>query len=578
MGKGFNLGASGKIRIELMKLFLITLIGFAFGQGPQCGRQIYPMTPGLLSKVLSGEYKSEWDAPADTSDLEPVPDYDEVMIWDNRRRRDDSQEFNPYDGEVGNFEHPDFFEKISGGFGGDRTSEDEEEYTGSPIARIVGGAVAKPYSYPWMVRVRACSGYACTRMCGGTLVSDRAVVTASHCIPPYAQSGIITAGAHEYYNARAQNFTIQSIHQHPGWNKSTRINDIAVIILEEPVKFSNKIQPACLPNKNHCFAPGTACVATGWGYIREGGPRSSLLREVPVRIMDSEHCNSAEYYNGRIKDGMLCAGYNEGQRDACTGDSGGPLVCPLENGRWVLAGATSWGVGCARYQRPGVYSNVAEFSDWIGSIINQYPDVVGNCKVNGNGYGYGGDWSWTGQMPAKKPQSQLFFSTGQSFGSEQPAQQAQAAPSKPVVVVKPTEAPKPFFPGGTPAAVDPFAAAAASEGEKGANPCNGLSGKALKKCKKKSGGSKKKKEKKQKAPKPPKPTKVKKVKNKKNKNKTFDFDELEGMSKKEKKEYKKSQKNKLNELEEVRGDDYSTFDSVDDSDEDNTMFGGWDYV
>ena len=29
------------------------------------------MTPGLLSKVLSGEYKSEWDAPADTSDLEP---------------------------------------------------------------------------------------------------------------------------------------------------------------------------------------------------------------------------------------------------------------------------------------------------------------------------------------------------------------------------------------------------------------------------------------------------------------------------------------------------------------------------
>jgi len=53
-------------------------------------------------------------------------------------------------------------------------------------------------------------------MCGGTLVSDNAIVTASHCIPPYANSGIITLGAHEYFNQRAINITIESIHQHPG--------------------------------------------------------------------------------------------------------------------------------------------------------------------------------------------------------------------------------------------------------------------------------------------------------------------------------------------------------------------------
>merc|ERR1711933_84522 len=175
---------------------------------------------------------------------------------------------------------------------------------------------------------------------------------------------------------------------------------------------------------------------------KEGGPRSSLLREDPVRMMTNDHCNSADYYNGRIKDGMLCAGYNEGQRDACTGDSGGPLVCPIDTNmgtRWVLA---------------GVNSNVAEFSDWIGSIIRQYPSVVGQCKTKGNGYGYDVDWSWTGQAPPRKPQSQLFFSNGNSFGADG----ASVKPQQPVT----TKPPKPFFPATAPPApapVDPFAVA-----------------------------------------------------------------------------------------------------------------------
>jgi len=84
------------------------------------------------------------------------------------------------------------------------------------LARIVGGAVAKPYSHPWQVRVRACSGSVCTRMCGGTVVSNRAIVTAAHCIPPYATGGEITFGAHEYFSARAVNISIEAIHNHPG--------------------------------------------------------------------------------------------------------------------------------------------------------------------------------------------------------------------------------------------------------------------------------------------------------------------------------------------------------------------------
>ena len=74
--------------------------------------------------------KAEWDMEGPV--LEEVPDYEETMIWDPARKRRDSddEEFNAFDAEVGNFEHPDFWEPVGESFGGHRTTSEAEQYSG----------------------------------------------------------------------------------------------------------------------------------------------------------------------------------------------------------------------------------------------------------------------------------------------------------------------------------------------------------------------------------------------------------------------------------------------------------------
>ena len=66
---------------------------------------------------------------------------------------------------------------------------------------------------------------------------------------------------------------------------------------------------------------------------------------------------------------MLCAGHAKGGIDACQGDSGGPLVCKKSDGAWQLSGIVSWGKGCARKNRYGIYSDVQELRPWIQKTI-----------------------------------------------------------------------------------------------------------------------------------------------------------------------------------------------------------------
>lgn len=106
------------------------------------------------------------------------------------------------------------------------------------------------------------------------------------------------------------------------------------------------------------------CYAIGWG-LTERRKQSRVLLSTDVQIFSHEACNKSDSYSGRVDiDAEFCAGQEAGRNDVCGGDSGGPLVCYV-NDVYIQYGVVSWGIGCGRANKPGVYSKVASVVSWI---------------------------------------------------------------------------------------------------------------------------------------------------------------------------------------------------------------------
>ncbi|CAH1799262.1 unnamed protein product [Owenia fusiformis] len=231
-----------------------------------------------------------------------------------------------------------------------------------PNGRIVGGSDAVPYSWPWMAMLTTDWGY---QFCGATLIDTNWVLTAAHCtsgMDPWDM--VIRLG--EYSKTKCELLTqvipVIQIINHPGYDPETTNNDISLLRLGKPAELNGYVGKACLPAAEP--EPGRQCVVTGWGTTEEEGSSSDKLKEVHVPIISRTTCNLQ--YNGSITDQMICAGeLQEGGKDSCQGDSGGPLVCKEESNAWSVYGVVSWGSGCARVGKPGVYANVAQYLTWI---------------------------------------------------------------------------------------------------------------------------------------------------------------------------------------------------------------------
>ncbi|XP_069566559.1 coagulation factor VII [Brachyistius frenatus] len=249
----------------------------------------------------------------------------------------------------------------------------ETELGGGVSPRIVGGFLETRGGSPWQVLIHRTDGFG---FCGGTLVSDRWVVSAAHCFEESADHVTIGDYDKKRPDPGEQLIKIQEVFVHPHFHSFTFDSDIALLRLAAPVLRGPTAAPACLPDPHlskHLLREETRGTVTGWGATQHLGHSSRFLRKVTLPVVGYKDCTATT--EQVITDNMFCAGYLQTSMDACSGDSGGPFVVNYR-GTWFLTGVVSWGEKCAARGKYGVYTRLGNFLNWIRDTMDR-PDLNG---------------------------------------------------------------------------------------------------------------------------------------------------------------------------------------------------------
>lgn len=254
--------------------------------------------------------------------------------------------------------------------------------------RIVNGDEIPITEAPWQVAIVEYfdipgGGARWGRFCGGSIYDANGsgttewIITAAHCfddemivdVNNFDEDYIrIVAGRADIFNLEPGDFTIvEQILVHPGFEDVTGGNDVALLKLDTPLTLNDRtIKSINLPTQPGASWPaeGDEGWTTGWGRLRDSGPRPSNLHGIDLQVLGGPSdpvCGDygTDDYPTATFDrvSMICAGPldDAGPGGTCKGDSGGPFAIE-DNDVWYLAGITSWGIGCGnRIYNDGLY-------------------------------------------------------------------------------------------------------------------------------------------------------------------------------------------------------------------------------
>jgi len=221
---------------------------------------------------------------------------------------------------------------------------------------IVGGEDTTTDENPFVVALLSPDGH---QFCGGTLGAKNKVITAAHCtvdIKDKPDQVQVAVGRTKMSSQDGKVLKVKEIWVHEKYEDATKGFDVSVLTLDgdveqKPLELGDKSDPG--------YGEGKEATMLGWGLTSEGGEQSDNLKKVKVPVTSDDTCKKA--YPEYNAEAQVCAGTHEGGKDTCQGDYGGPMVS--ESGK--LIGITSWGEGCPRPDKPGVYTRVATYVEDI---------------------------------------------------------------------------------------------------------------------------------------------------------------------------------------------------------------------
>ena len=212
-------------------------------------------------------------------------------------------------------------------------------------SRILGGDVVSPHSIPWQVALLYSENNFTRVECGGTLLTNKHVLTAAHCnfdsfgnLEEVTDILAVVAEHSQYDPSDGIKHEIRSYTNHPQYNLAAPNDyDFSMLHLMLPVSFGDRAVPACLPDVRFSEDKlvGKNLTVSGWGdaddpeyYEYDYYVRPDLLHSVDVPVVSQHDCKKAYSKVPRFKitNAMICAGYPTGEKDSCQGDSGGKFI------------------------------------------------------------------------------------------------------------------------------------------------------------------------------------------------------------------------------------------------------------
>lgn len=288
----------------------------------------------------------------------------------------------------------------------------------APDKGILFGETTPRGAYPFIVALIQADatndeeGNYAGQFCAGSLISDRWVLTAAHCVTgedEQKRPTLVTpekidiyAGSNDFKDGAR--IKLKRVIRHPQYNPESMDNDVALLELAASARSSRTSTIALITPQNEPAIGGVGkkVIAAGWGKT-ETQDTPNELRHTEMDILDNGMCN-ASIINYRknvaladflrkaqvqfgladgviqqvrgivegnvgklVTDNMVCSGRSATKRDACQGDSGGPLFAKGPGGRFTLVGVTSWGELCGESEQGlyGLYARVARYTSWI---------------------------------------------------------------------------------------------------------------------------------------------------------------------------------------------------------------------